>query len=95
MLRLGQSLPQRLRPTARERPPDVDLSGRRSQLCLLEHTGPGTETMPEDEGPSRLDEAVRRIARLLGRQLAREEHERLQRRAGNEDLVKLEKEEPE
>jgi hypothetical protein len=51
--------------------------------------------MPEDEGPSRLDEAVRRIARLLGRQLAREEHERLQRRAGNEDLVKLEKEEPE
>lgn len=42
--------------------------------------------MPEDADRwERIDAAVLRIARLLGRQLAREEHERLQRQAANEN----------
>ena len=42
--------------------------------------------MPEDADRwERVDAAVRRIARLLGRQLAREEHERHQRQAANEN----------
>ena len=42
--------------------------------------------MPEDADRwERIDAAVLRTARLLGRQLAREEHERLQRQAANEN----------
>lgn len=42
--------------------------------------------MPEDADRwERINAALVRIARLLGRQLAREEHERLRRQAVNEN----------
>lgn len=48
----------------------------RQEKIRIELFAPASETLPEADSCARADEAVLRLARLIGRQMAREQFER-------------------
>lgn len=48
----------------------------RQEKIRIELFAPASETLPEPDSHTRADEAMLRLARLIGRQMAREQFER-------------------